>query len=162
MSEAHPRRCRARGRSSAERGSRREIEQLLLVGLDHYFAAQRQAINVWTRALFLDRSHARARLHRARAQRIAERQRQSEELLHIGVAAFQRGEGDEARRLLKAAIDGGAPPDEALAVLERSIGWSTVASPASPHARQDPQAGPPRAAATRSRSTLGVAVTMLA
>ena len=78
------------------------------------------------------------------------------------MAAFQRGEGDEARRLLKAAIDGGAPPDEALAVLERLDRLeSTAASPASPHARQDPQAGPPRAAATRSRSTLGVAVTML-
>ncbi len=53
------------------------------------------------------------------AVRIAERQRESEELLHTGVAAFQRGEGDEARRLLQAAIEGGAPPDEALAVLDR-------------------------------------------
>src|SRR4051812_7916749 len=39
-----------------------KIEQLLLVGLDHYFASRYElAINVWTRALFLDRSHARAR-----------------------------------------------------------------------------------------------------
>jgi len=58
-----------------------KIEQLLLTGLDHYFAAQyQQAINVWTRALFLDRSHARARayIERARAA-MAERQRESEE-----------------------------------------------------------------------------------
>ena len=98
-----------------------KIEQLLLLGLDHYFAARYEhAINVWTRALFLDRNHPRARAYIERARSaLAERQRQSEELLHSGVAAFQRGEGEEARRLLQAAIDGGAPSDEALAVLER-------------------------------------------
>jgi len=98
-----------------------KIEQLLLTGLDHYFAAQyQQAINVWTRALFLDRNHARARAYIERARSaMAERQRQSEELLQHGVDAFRRGEGDEARRLLHAAIDGGAPSEEALAVLGR-------------------------------------------
>jgi tetratricopeptide (TPR) repeat protein len=98
-----------------------KIEQLLLVGLDHYFASQyEQAINVWTRALFLDRNHARARAYIERARSaLAERQRQSEELLHKGVAAFQRGDDREARELLQAAIDGGAPSDEALTVLER-------------------------------------------
>ena len=45
--------------SDADRDAK--IEQLLLVGLDHYFAARYElAINVWSRALFLDRSHARA------------------------------------------------------------------------------------------------------
>src|SRR5215510_12578344 len=108
-----------RGALAADRDAK--IEQLLLVGLDHYFAAEyEQAVNVWTRVLFLDRSHARARAYIERARSaLAERQRQSEELLHDGVAAFQRGEGGEARRLLQAAIEGGAPPDEALAVLER-------------------------------------------
>jgi hypothetical protein len=98
-----------------------KIEQLLLVGLDHYFAAQYdQAINVWTRALFLDRAHPRARAYIERARSaLAERQRESEELLQNGVAAFERGEGGEARRLLQAAIAGGGPTDEALAVLER-------------------------------------------
>src|SRR5712692_9963894 len=98
-----------------------KIEQLLLVGLDHYFAARYElAINVWTRALFLDRSHARARAYIERARSaLAERQRESEELLQTGVAAFHRGDGDEARRLLRAAIDGGAPPEEALALLDR-------------------------------------------
>src|SRR4029079_16886803 len=93
---------------------------LLLVGLDHYFAAQYdQAINVWTRALFLDRSHPRARAYIERARSaLAERQRKSEELLHTGVAAFERGAGDEARRLLNAAIEAGAPQDEARVVLD--------------------------------------------
>jgi hypothetical protein len=98
-----------------------KIEQLLLVGLDHYFAARYElAINVWTRAIFIDRSHARARAYIDRARSaLAERQRESEELLQNGVAAFQRGEGHEARRLLQAAMDGGAPSEEALAVLDR-------------------------------------------
>src|SRR3954451_21133644 len=98
-----------------------KIEQLLLVGLDHYFAARYElAINVWTRALFIDRSHPRARAYIDRARSaLAERQRESEELLQNGVAALQRGDSDEARRLLHAAIEGGAPLEEALAVLER-------------------------------------------
>src|SRR5919109_634240 len=84
-----------------------KIEQLLLVGLDHYFAAQyEQAVNVWTRALFLDRTHPRARAYIERARSaLAERQRESEELLQNGIAAFHRGEAEEARRLLQAAIE---------------------------------------------------------
>ncbi len=109
-----------------------KIEQLLLVGLDHYFAARYDlAINVWTRALFFDRNHARARAYIERARSaIAERQRQSEEMLQTGVEAFQRGESDEARRLLKAAIEGGAPSDEAFAVLDRLSRLETVVLPA--------------------------------
>jgi tetratricopeptide (TPR) repeat protein len=105
--------------SEADREAK--IEQLLLSGLDHYFTGQYEhAINVWTRALFLDRNHARARAYIERARlALAERQRESEELLHNGVAAFDRGESSEARRLLEAAISQGAPPDEALAILDR-------------------------------------------
>jgi len=110
---------RAHDDAPADRDAK--IEQLLLVGLDHYFAARYElAINVWSRALFLDRSHARARAYIERARSaLAERQRESEELVQKGVAAFDRGEGDEARRLLQTAIDRGAPTDEALAVLDR-------------------------------------------
>src|SRR3954462_14545817 len=99
--------------TEAERDAK--IEQLLLAGLDHYFAAQHeQAINVWTRALFLDRSHPRARAYIERARSaLAERLRESEALLQQGAAAFHRGDGVEARRLLQAAIDGGAPSEEA-------------------------------------------------
>jgi tetratricopeptide (TPR) repeat protein len=104
-----------------EPGRDAKIEQLLLLGLDHYFAAEyEQAINVWTRALFLDRNHPRARAYIERARSaLAERLRQSEELLHDGVEAFNRGDASEARRLLEAAMLQGAPSDQALALLDR-------------------------------------------
>jgi tetratricopeptide (TPR) repeat protein len=105
--------------SPAERDAK--IEQLLLSGLDHYFAGEyEQAITVWTRALFLDRSHARARAYIERARSAqAERQRESEALLHDGAAAVKRGDSVEARRLLDAAMVRGGPSDEVLALLER-------------------------------------------
>src|SRR4051812_46465246 len=116
-----------------------KIEQLLLLGLDHYFAARYElAINVWTRALFLDRAHPRARAYIERARSaLAERQRESEELLQNGVAAFQRGDTDEARRLLRAAIEGGAPSEEALAVLERLNRLDAPLVPGVPQASSD-------------------------
>jgi hypothetical protein len=107
------------GASGPERDAK--VEQLLLLGLDHYFSAEYEhAVNVWTRVLFLDRSHARARAYIERARSAqAERQRESEELLQSGVAAFHRGESHEARRLLETAIGLGAPPDQALGVIDR-------------------------------------------
>jgi tetratricopeptide (TPR) repeat protein len=97
------------------------VEELLLNGLDHYFAGQHElAINVWTRALFIDRGHARARAYIERARgAIAERQRQGEELIHTGAAAFERGEADTARRLLMSAVEQGTITEEALALLDR-------------------------------------------
>src|SRR5919106_3881052 len=97
------------------------IEELLLAGLDHYFIGQYDlAINVWTRVLFLDRGHARARAYIERARSaIAERQRESEELLHTGVAAFDRGDAGAARQLLTSAVEHGAASEEAVALLER-------------------------------------------
>jgi hypothetical protein len=98
------------------------IEELLLAGLDHYFANRHaEAINVWTRVLFLDRTHARARAYIERARgAIAERQRESDELLQRGVQAFQDGHADLARHLLTRAVDRGASQqEEALAVLAR-------------------------------------------
>jgi len=164
MSEAH-RGDTAGAREAASDADRdAKIEQLLLVGLDHYFAAQYdQAINVWTRALFLDRSHPRARAYIERARSaVAERQRQSEELLQTGVAAFQRGEGDQARRLLKAAIEGGAPSEEALALLERLDRMETpAASPASPPSPRARETDAPRSSARRSRSRMRILITLL-
>src|SRR5256714_7846780 len=97
------------------------IEEMLLVGLDHYFSGQHElAISVWTRVLFLDRSHARARAYIERARgAIAERHREGEELLQTGAAAFARGDTDDARQLLMSAAERGARPEEALALLER-------------------------------------------
>ena len=97
------------------------IEELLLAGLDHYFSGQHElAISVWTRVLFLDRAHARARAYIERARTaIAERQREGDELLHAGLAAFASGDAADARRLLTSAVERGARPEEALAALER-------------------------------------------
>lgn len=105
--------------SRAERDAK--IEQLLLAGLDQYFAGRYdQAITVWTRALFIDRSHARARAYIERARSAqAERQRESEALLHEGADAVRRGDGAEARRLLDAALGRGEHSDEVLSLLDR-------------------------------------------
>ena len=73
--------------SDRDRDSR--IEELLLAGLDHYFAGRHDlAINVWTRVLFLDRTHGKARAYIERARSaLAERQREAEELLQTGADA---------------------------------------------------------------------------
>jgi hypothetical protein len=104
-----------------ERERDARIEDLLLTGLDHYFLGQHElAISVWTRVLFLDRGHARARAYIERARgAIAERQREGEELLHSGVAAFDRGDVGAARHFLTSAVERGAPGEEAIALLQR-------------------------------------------
>lgn len=125
--------------SDSDRDAR--VEQLLLDGLDCYFAAQyEQAINVWSRALFFDRGHSRARAYIDRARRaIGERQRESDELVEGGVAALSRGDRDEARRLLRDALDRGLVSDQARAALGRldqvdaglaAVGGAASADPA--------------------------------
>ena len=141
---------RAKGQSpDADRNVK--IERLLLAGLDHYFQGQyERAIDVWSRVLFLDRSHARARAYidRARAG-LAERLRESEELVHTGVEAFERGDVGEARSLLTSAVERGGGRDEALTVLERlnrleaAAGDVTVSPPELP---VDPSSGRGKAA----------------
>jgi hypothetical protein len=105
--------------SGVERDAR--VERLLLQGLDAYFAGDYEtAVHVWTRVLFLDRGHARARAYIERARSAqAERQRESEELLQRGVDAFDRGDKGDARELLNAAVSQGASPDVALSYLGR-------------------------------------------
>jgi tetratricopeptide (TPR) repeat protein len=104
-----------------ERERDARVEDLLLAGLDHYFAGQHElAISVWTRVLFLDRGHARAKAYIDRARSaIAERQREGDELLHTGAAAFDRGDAGAARTLLTSAVERGAHSEEALVLLER-------------------------------------------
>ena len=105
--------------SGAERDAR--IEQLLLAGLDQYFATQyEQAINLWTRVLFLDRHHGRARAYIERARSAqAERQRESEAVLHQGIEAFHEGDVARARRLVSDAVERGASLDDAQGMLDR-------------------------------------------
>lgn len=97
------------------------VEELLLAGLDQYFAGSyEQAIHIWTRVLFLDRGHARARAYIERARSAeAERDRESDELLHQGREAFEAGQPGTARRLLTAAVERGASPEVALGYLGR-------------------------------------------
>ena len=97
------------------------IEHLLVTGLDHYFAGEfDSAINLWTRVLFLDRQHDRARAYIDRARSAqAERQRQTEALVHQGLDAFDRGDVEQARALLSDALVRGASHDLALGVLGR-------------------------------------------
>jgi tetratricopeptide (TPR) repeat protein len=112
------------------------IEHLLVTGLDHYFAGEFEAaINLWTRVLFLDRNHDRARAYIDRARSAqAEQQRISEALVHEGLAAFDKGEVARARALLSDALDQGASHDVALGVLGRidrlDAGTRTAATPA--------------------------------
>ena len=123
-----------------ERDRDARIEELLLAGLDHYFSEQHElAINVWTRVLFIDRGHARARAYIERARSaVAERQRKGDELLHTGVAASIAATPARARGCVASAVEHGASADEALALLAR-IDRLEIAAP--------PSWTPPRAAA---------------
>lgn len=140
-----------------ERDRDARVEELLLGGLDHYFAGHHDlAINVWTRVLFLDRGHARARAYIERARgAISERQRQGEELVQTGAEAFQRGESEIARRLLTSAIERGAGSDEAMALLARldrlaAAGVQQVPSVEPPPSRATGETQPSETIARRS------------
>ena len=88
--------------------------------------------------MFLDRQHARARAYIDRARSaLAEQQRESDELLHNGVAAFERGEIEAARQLLNAAVQRGGAHDVALAFLTR-IDRINAAAPAASSATSVP------------------------
>ena len=104
-----------------------KIDELLLAGLEQYFDGRfQEAINIWGRVLFLDRGHQRARAYIERARgALAERLRSTEELVQEGVAAFDRGDGPAARRLLSTAVATGEPHDLAHAYLDRLDRLST-------------------------------------
>jgi hypothetical protein len=114
--------------SEVDRAAR--IEQLLLSGLDHYFGGQyEQAINIWTRVAFLERGHGRARAYIERARSaLAERQRESEELAHTGIAAYEAGDLQTARELLTRAVEQGGANDTALLFLQRLSRLDVVSS----------------------------------
>lgn len=146
--------------SGADDDSR--IEHLLVTGLDHYFAGEfEQAINLWTRVLFLDRTHDRARAYIDRARSAqAEQQRISEALVHEGLEAFDKGEVVRARALLRDALDQGASHDVALGVLGRidrlEVG-GRANPPATPAARRRLlQKALPNADANTRRGTIAL------
>ena len=105
--------------SGTERDAR--IEQLLLAGLDEYFAHRYEhAINLWTRVLFLDRHHDRARAYIERARSAqSELQRETDAVLYQGIEAFREGNVARARELVVDALDRGASLDDAQGMLDR-------------------------------------------
>jgi hypothetical protein len=128
------------GADVPERDRDARIEELLIAGLDRYFAAEyEQAITVWTRVLFIDRGHARARAYIERARTaLAERQRHGDELLHTGSEAVDRGDASTARALVTSAVEHGAAADAALAIMARIDRLESVApGRGAPRARRD-------------------------
>jgi hypothetical protein len=154
--------------SEADRAAR--IEQLLLSGLDHYFGGNyEQAINIWTRVAFLERGHGRARAYIERARgALAERQRESEENLHQGIAAYQAGDLQRARDLLTRAVEEGGANEIALVFLQRLGHLDAVAAPArdraakrSHSARRTHSAGVTRRTDWLATGAASVAITAL-
>jgi hypothetical protein len=125
----------------SDRDREARIEELLLTGLDHYFAGRHDlAINIWTRVLFLDRAHGKARAYIERARgALAEKQREAEELLQIGADALTRGDRATARKLLTSAERAGGG-EEALALLHR-LDRLEAAAPLNTQTREE---APPR------------------
>lgn len=104
---------------AAERADRdSQTEALLVDGLDRYFAGHfEDAIHIWTRVLFLDRSHARARAYIDRARTaLAERQRRSDEMLHESDDLLAQGRTEAARDLLTAAVAASGDDERASAL----------------------------------------------
>ncbi|HXT70049.1 MAG TPA: tetratricopeptide repeat protein [Vicinamibacterales bacterium] len=83
-----------------------QIDALLEEGLDRYFNNRYEdAIHLWTRVLFVDRNHPRARAYIDRARTaLAETQRRSEELLQTSRDLIDQGRTDAARELLAEAV----------------------------------------------------------
>jgi tetratricopeptide (TPR) repeat protein len=95
-----------------------QADALLVQGLHLYFDGHfEDAIHIWTRVLFLDRSHARARAYIDRARSaVAERQRRSEEMLQASQQLLESGETDAARHLLTEAVASNGDDERASAV----------------------------------------------
>jgi tetratricopeptide (TPR) repeat protein len=158
---ADPRRLEPLSRADlAERDSR--VEALLIDGLDKYFNRRyEEAIHLWTRVLFLDRTHARARAYIDRARTaVAERQRRADEMLHESLALMQQGETAAARERLVEAVSETGENDQAAALrvrlerIERMNATSRIALPSAAHSAE---AVPGWSWPRRSRTALGSA-----
>jgi tetratricopeptide (TPR) repeat protein len=152
--------------SEADRAAR--IEQLLLAGLDQYFGGRyEQAIDIWTRVAFLERGHGRARAYIERARgALAERQRESDEWVHDGVAAYRAGDVEGARALLTRAVEQGGVNETALLFLHRLGRLDTAAVAARLDAGgrpgRDADATRPTAARTSWLATVAACVAVVA
>ena len=95
-----------------------QAEALLVDGLDRYFNGRYEdAIHLWTRVLFIDRSHARARAYIDRARSaMAERQRHADELLATSRALLDRGQPAAARQLLSEVVASAGEDEHASAL----------------------------------------------
>ena len=158
MSDPLPTAPAAGPMTEADREAR--IEQLLLSGLDQYFAGRyERAINIWTRVAFLERGHGRARAYIERARgALAERQREADELAHAGVEAYHAGELQTARDLLTRATDAGAS-DTAMLFMERLRRVDASSEPPPPSSA-DPET--PAAVRTDKPQPMRVVATMAA
>ncbi len=129
------------------------IESLLIEGLDRYFAGRyEEAVHIWTRVLFLDRAHPRAKAYIDRARTaLAERQRRSDELLHASQSLLDQGKTLDARQLLTEAVAATGDDERAAALrmrldrVERTR-WDSPLDPV----------GPAVAAAVESNVSAGV------
>jgi len=113
------------------------VESLLVEGLDRYFLGRYEdAIHIWTRVLFVDRTHPRARAYIDRARTaLAERQRRSDELLHTSQAMLDQGRTSDARQLLSEAIAATGDDERAAALrmrLDRADRARTGVPPSDP------------------------------
>lgn len=139
-----PRRHDATSADASGTGDSR-IEHLLVEGLDKYFLGQYEdAIHIWTRVLFLDRTHtsARAYIDRARGA-IVERQRRAEESLEHVAALLDQGRSSEARVQLQRAVDV-LGDDERTAALRLRLERLERAFGGSPRIRAVPEPAPVR------------------
>jgi hypothetical protein len=121
-------------------------ETLLCEGLDQYFAGNYEdAIHIWTRVLFLDRTHSRARAYIDRARTAeAERQRRADELLEAAYELVGRGRTGAARLLLDEVVAERGEDERASALrgridraeqLERLVTAPSVPRPPAPTRR---------------------------
>jgi hypothetical protein len=145
------------------------VDRLLVAGLDQYFAGDyERAIHTWTRVLFLDRGHTRARAYIDRARRVLnERQREAEELSHTGIEALESGDQHRARALLAAAYDRNRGDEGTLLALQRLDRLEAAALAPTVPAPPAPAAGPVGAPPAASRQAtwwlaIAAAVVLLA
>jgi tetratricopeptide (TPR) repeat protein len=149
---------------AADRDS--QAEALLVDGLDRYFKGRyEEAIHLWTRVLFLDRSHARARAYIDRARSaLAERQRQADELLQASHDLLEQGQTARARHLLTRAVEASGEDEHVSALrskLERLERVHAAQRPGPPAAAADAEVVPGWSWPRRSRTVFGALLALV-